>query len=131
MRWLLSNVRSRALFAARHPAYAVRSLLREATHADERFLSGITDCPVAKLRGFLDEPLQTPSFAAVLREAEAATRGSRDYGADLFAIEQASELLKRPGLDTAAQNEPYRIALVESLDPQHCCPFVKHQAGHP
>jgi hypothetical protein len=85
MRWLLSNVRSRALFAARHPAYAVRSLLREATHADERFLSGITDCPVAKLRGFLDEPLQTPSFAAVLRGAEAATRGAQDYGADLFA----------------------------------------------
>jgi hypothetical protein len=85
MRWLLSNVRSRALFAARHPAYAFRSLLREATHADERFLSGITGCPVAKLREFLDEPLQTPSFAAVLREAEAATRGSEGYGADLYA----------------------------------------------
>jgi len=85
MRWLLSNVRSRALFAVRHPAYAVRSLLREATHADERFLSGITGCPVARLREFLDEPLQTPSFAAVLREAEAATRGSEGYGADLYA----------------------------------------------
>ena len=85
MRWLLSNVRSRALFAARHPAYAVRSLIREAIHADERFLSGITGCPVAKLREFLDEPLETPAFAAVLREAEAATQGSESYGADLYA----------------------------------------------
>jgi len=85
MRWLLSNVRSRALFAARHPAYAVRSLLREATHADEKFLSDLTGCPVGKLREFLDEPLNTPEFAAVLREAEMATRGSEGYGADLYA----------------------------------------------
>jgi len=57
------------------------AVIREATHADERFPSGITGCPVAKLREFLDEPLQTPSFAAVLREAEGATRGSEGYGA--------------------------------------------------
>jgi len=85
MSWLLSNVRSRALFAARHPAYVVRCLIREATQADERFLSTITGCPAAKLREFLDEPLETPSFASVLREAEAATHGSEGYGADLYA----------------------------------------------
>lgn len=85
MRWLLSNVRSRALFAARHPAYAVRSLLREATHADEKFLSDLTGSPVARLREFLDEPLRTPEFASVLRSAEIATRGSGGYGADLYA----------------------------------------------
>src|SRR5262249_38966522 len=62
-----------------------RSLLREATHADEKFLSELTGCPAAKLREFLDEPLNTPQFAVVLREAEIATQGSEGYGADLYA----------------------------------------------
>jgi len=85
MRWLLSNVRSRARFAARHPAYVVRSLLREVTHADEKFLSELTGCPVPRLLAFLDEPLRTAEFAAVLHNAEIATRGSDGYGADLYA----------------------------------------------
>jgi predicted O-methyltransferase YrrM len=84
MRWLLSNVRSRALFAARHPAYTIRSLLREATHADEKFLSALTGCSAARLRGFLDEPLGTPEFARVLREAEDSTHGLDGFGADLY-----------------------------------------------
>lgn len=102
MRWLLSNVRSRALFAARHPAYAVRSLLREATHADEKFLSELTGCPVSRLREFLDEPLRTPEFAAVLHNAEIATRGSDGYGADLYAkkvlVQYAAIRAFRPGI---------------------------------
>jgi len=85
MRWLLSNVRNRLSYAAHHPGYAVRSLLRELTFADEQFLSRITGCPVTKIRSFLDEPLSTPEFAACLRGAEAAMRSLGLQSADLYA----------------------------------------------
>jgi len=85
MRWLLSNVRNRARFAARHPGYAIRALLRELTHADERFLSAITGCSVGKLRAFLDEPFQDATFARGLQAAIEASESSLDFGADPYA----------------------------------------------
>lgn len=85
MRWLLQNPRSRLSFAIRHPAYAVRSLLRGFTLADERFLSGITGVPAWRIRSFLDEPIRTPAFAACLRAAETAFRNLEMQSADLYA----------------------------------------------
>lgn len=85
MRWLFANARKKARYAAQNPGYAVRSLFRELTVADERFLSRITGCSVAKIRGFLDEPLSRPKFAAGLRRAEAAMESLGLQSADLYA----------------------------------------------
>src|SRR5579863_10306843 len=85
MRWLFANVRKKARYAAQNPGYAVRALLREATRADEKFLSSITGSSVRKLRGYLDEPLDDPAFFATLRDAEQSARQLEDFGADLYA----------------------------------------------
>lgn len=85
MRWLLSNVRNKLSYAVHNPGYAVRSLFRELAVADERFLSRITGCPVPKIRGFLDEPLGTPEFAASLRGAEGTMQSLGLQSADLYA----------------------------------------------
>lgn len=85
MRWLFANVRNKARYAAQNPGYAVRALLREASRADEKFLSAITGCSVRKLRAYLDEPLEDPAFSANLRHAEKSAEGQDDFGADLYA----------------------------------------------
>jgi len=85
MRWLFANVRNKARYAAQNPGYAVRALLREASRADEKFLSAITGSSVRKLRAYLDEPLDDPAFSANLRDAEKSAEGLDDFGADLYA----------------------------------------------
>jgi len=50
MKWLLQNFRQRLLFASRSPGYAMRSLYRELTHADERFLASITGISTRRIR---------------------------------------------------------------------------------
>jgi predicted O-methyltransferase YrrM len=85
MRWLFSNGLNKALFAIRHPIYAMRSLFREVLHADERFLSAVTGRSVSELRAFLDEPLATPEFFTNIQAAAKATRNVNDFGADLYA----------------------------------------------
>jgi len=85
MRWLLSNTRNRLTFAAKNPTYALRSLFREVTLADERFLSTITGMPARRIRSFLEEPLATPSFAKCLRDAEEVSKTAPVASADLYA----------------------------------------------
>src|ERR1051326_7722748 len=85
MRWLFANVRNKARYAAQNPGYAVRALLREASRADEKFLSAITGSPVRKLRAYLDEPLDDPDFFPHLRNPEKSAAGLDDFGADLYA----------------------------------------------
>lgn len=85
MRWLLSNLKNKAAFAARNPAYAVKSLVREVAHSDERFLSLITGCPATEIRRFLNEPLDTPEFADALRSAQPELASAHVYAADLYA----------------------------------------------
>jgi hypothetical protein len=50
MRWLLQNFGARLRFTLRNPRYALDSLSRELTLADERFLSAITG---SRLDGFV------------------------------------------------------------------------------
>lgn len=85
MRWLFANARNKARYAAQNPGYAVRALLREASHADEKFLAAITGSSTKKLRAYLDEPLDDPAFSANLRTAEKSVAGLEDFGADLYA----------------------------------------------
>ena len=85
MRWLFSNAGKRMKYALQNPRYALKSLVREITSADERFLSRLTRTPAAKLRSFLDEPLNSPEFAKCLREAEATMNSLNVHSADLYA----------------------------------------------
>lgn len=85
MKWLLQNVRQRAAFAIKNPRYALSSMYRELTLADERFLGHITAASSRQIRGYLDEPISTPAFADHLKETEEEFRSLPDGGADLFA----------------------------------------------
>jgi hypothetical protein len=85
MKWLLQNVRRRALFALKNPHYALSSMYRELTLVDERFLGRITAAPSRQIRGYLDEPISTVAFAEHLRGAEEEFRSLSDGNADLFA----------------------------------------------
>jgi hypothetical protein len=61
-------------FTLRNPRYALGSVFREFTPADERFLS---TTQVVRLDEFVPasgEPVHTPDFAARLREADATFR---------------------------------------------------------
>lgn len=85
MRWLLKNVSGRIRHAWRNPAYTIRALYREATLADERFLSRLTGVSAVKLRTYLNEPIQTPAFACCLRDAESSFKNLEIQSADLYA----------------------------------------------
>lgn len=85
MNWLLQNLGPRLRFALRNPRYAVSSLYREVTLADEQFLSSLASVPVHKIRSFLDEPIHDQSFAATLEAAESSFKGANVMSADLYA----------------------------------------------
>lgn len=85
MRWLFQNFGVRLRFTLRNPLYALDSLRREITFADEQFLATIAGIPVQRIRAFLGEPIRTPEFAARLREADATFRVLKIQSADLYA----------------------------------------------
>ncbi len=85
MRWLLQNLGGRLRHAFKNPGYALHSLWREATLADERFLSGLTNVPATTIRRFLDEPLGLAAFAQSIKNAEADFRNLEIQSADLHA----------------------------------------------
>ena len=85
MRWLLSNTGKRLSFAAKNPRYALRSLFRDLTLADERFLSSLVGVPARTIRSYLEEPIQTRELAACLRSAEAPLGEMVLQSADLYA----------------------------------------------
>src|ERR1700730_10020165 len=85
MKWLLQNFGERMRFTLRNPRYALGSLYRELTLADERFLSTITGVSARRIRTFLAEPIRTPDFAARLREADESFRDLEIESADLYA----------------------------------------------
>jgi hypothetical protein len=66
MKWLLRNFGERMGDILRNPRYALDSLYREFTLADERFLSIIIGISIRRIRAFLGEPIHTPDFAARL-----------------------------------------------------------------
>ena len=87
MRWLVRNFGERLRFTLGNPRYALASLYRELVLADERFLSAITGVSARRIRGFLEEPLQTPDFANRIQDAEKTFRALKvqSAGADLYA----------------------------------------------
>ncbi len=85
MNWLLQNFGKRVLFSLRNPHYALASLYRELTLADERFISSITGVSARRLREFIEEPIHTPEFAARLCEAATNFRELKINSADLYA----------------------------------------------
>jgi predicted O-methyltransferase YrrM len=85
MKWLLQNFQARAMFALQNPGYTLKSLGRELAMSDERFLGKITGATATKIRGFLNEPVNTPEFASHLRKSEAIFRSHNMLSADLYA----------------------------------------------
>ena len=85
MNWLLQNFSNRARFALGNPLYALDSLCRELTLADERFLSSITNVSVRRIRGFVKEPFQNRFFLARLQSVEDELQTLKIYSADLYA----------------------------------------------
>src|SRR5882672_9986543 len=69
MKWLLQNFGERMRFLLRNPRYALGSLYRELTLADERSLTAVTGVSSRRIRAFLSEPIHTPDFAVRLDRA--------------------------------------------------------------
>lgn len=85
MKWMLQNFQGRVRFALRNPLYSLRSLYRESTFADERFLASVTGAPLGRIRSFLDEPARSEFFTDCLRQAEASFSVLKIESADLYA----------------------------------------------
>jgi len=85
MKWLLQNMRQRAAFALKNPRYTARAILRELIQTDEKFLGQVTGVLPRQIRSYLSEPISTPAFATLLRNAESKFRRSSVESADLFA----------------------------------------------
>ena len=85
MRRLLLNPSARFRFFLGHPGYTFRSLVRELTWADERFLSTVTNCPASVIRGFLEEPFDDIWFSKYLRQTSELVGQAAVSTADLYA----------------------------------------------
>ena len=85
VRWLFQNLRQRFRFALHNPNYVLTSLFRELTLADERFLSSIAGVSPTRIRSFLNEPFETPTFADCLRQVEAYFNQAKVESANLYA----------------------------------------------
>lgn len=84
MKWYLHNAARRFRFAVQNPRYALKTAFRELTLADERFLAAVTGTAARQIRGYLQEPSETPEFLAHLRNCEGAFRQGMS-SADLWA----------------------------------------------
>jgi predicted O-methyltransferase YrrM len=85
MKWLFLDLKQRLQRIVANPGYAVKTVLREATWADERFLAQITGERVSRIRKFIDEPAHTPDFLRHVSECEKTLRTTRFESADLYA----------------------------------------------
>lgn len=85
MKWFFRNAPNRLSFAVRHPAYTLRSVLREATLADERFLAAATGGQTSEVRRFLEEPFRSNNFLNHLKEAQQTFEKLKLTSADLYA----------------------------------------------
>jgi len=85
VRRLLLNSSARFRFFLGHPGYTFRSLVRELTWADERFLSTVTNCPASVIRGFLEEPFDDILFSKYLRQTSELVGQAAVSTADLYA----------------------------------------------
>jgi predicted O-methyltransferase YrrM len=83
--WWFANWRNRLAFASRHPAYAVKSVLRDVFAADERVLAALTGATVRQIKRYLSEPFEDRRFYDHLRDAGKQLEGTEAIGADLYA----------------------------------------------
>jgi predicted O-methyltransferase YrrM len=84
-RWWSANCKNRLVFAAQHPGYAIKAVLRDLFAADERFLATLVGTTASEIRRFLGEPFQDRRFYEHLRSAEEQLGGTSSIGADLYA----------------------------------------------
>jgi hypothetical protein len=73
MRWLFLNVRRRISYALKNPLYAIRSMMRELTLADERFLAKVTGRNAREIRRFIAEPAGESRFLQHLQSCVASS----------------------------------------------------------
>jgi methyltransferase family protein len=85
MNWLFKNFSNRLRFALENPFYALDSLCRELTLADEEFLGAITNVSPKRIRGFVKEPNHSKFFSALLESVKAELQKLEIYSADLYA----------------------------------------------
>jgi len=85
MIWFLLNTAARLRFAWRRPRYALRSLLREITLADERFLAPARGADLRDIRRFIGEPSKARDLLEHLRRCEPRLREAQTASADLYA----------------------------------------------
>lgn len=85
MKWLFLNIKQRLKHALSNPHYAVATVLREATWADERFLAVVTGSTAWRIRKFLDEPAHALDFMQHLSDSEGKLNTAPFQSADLYA----------------------------------------------
>ena len=85
MKRLLVNIKERLQFFRNNPVYSIRSLARELTWADERFLADVTKCKPGMIRRFLDEPFEDADFAQHIRQIRDLHGRASISTADLYA----------------------------------------------
>ena len=74
----------RLSFSLRYPVYAVRALVRDLVHADDRLLGAFVGVPNREIRVLRDEPLRVPEFMSHLRCCGPALRKVGSIGATLY-----------------------------------------------
>jgi len=85
MKWLFQNFSRRVRFALDNPNYALNSLFRELTFADERFLSTITNVSASRIRDYIEEPNQNKVFSTRLQSVKSEFQSLEINSADLYA----------------------------------------------
>ena len=83
--WWSANWKNRLSFAAKHPSYAVKAVVRDLFGADERFLAVLSGTTASEIRRFLGEPFQDERFYGHLRSVGNEFGGIASIGADLYA----------------------------------------------
>jgi predicted O-methyltransferase YrrM len=82
---LFINIKERLRFFRNNPSYSIRSLARELTWADERFLGAVTECEAGQIRRYLDEPFDDFHFAQHIRQTRDLHGRASISTADLYA----------------------------------------------
>lgn len=85
MKRLFVNIKERLHFFKNNPVYSIRSLARELTWADERFIGGVTECEARTIRRLLDEPFDDANFTQHMRQMKDLHGRAAISTADLYA----------------------------------------------
>jgi len=139
MKWYLANAAARVKFAVRNPRYAMKSVARQLTLADERFLACATGVSTVQICRSLQEPINTPNFVSHICESESVFRegiASADFWGKKVLIQYAAVRAFRPdvvvetgvasGVSSAyillalERNQKGILHSVDDGDPRYC-----------